>query len=97
MDTLQLVTSLVAEWLSLVPVRPIIQGAAIAIGVLLIVRLNAALVRMDHAAALPRDLRVEVMTLHRQVEQLRARVADTHRHEPRPADPTAALAVYRKV
>ncbi len=97
MDTLQLVASVFGGWLPLVPVRPLVQLVAIAVGIVLIVRLNAALTRIDHVAALPRDLRAEVMTLHKQVEDLRARLAETRRYRTKPADPTAALAIYRNL
>ncbi len=95
MDTLQLVASVFGGWLPLVPVRPLVQLVAIAVGIVLIVRLNAALTRIDHVASLPRDLRAEVMTLHKQVEDLRARLAETRRYRTKPADPIAALAIYR--
>ncbi len=97
MDTLQLVASLFVEWLPSIPVRPLIQVLAIAVGIALIVRLNGALARIDRAAATPQKLRAEVMTLHKQVEDLRARLAETRRYHTTPADPSAALAVYRKL
>ncbi len=97
MDTLLLVTSLIGDWLPLIPVRPLIQLMAIGVGLVLMFRLNGALARIDRAAALPRDLRAEVMTLHKQVEKLRAGIAETRRYRTRPADPAAALAVYRNL
>ena len=97
METLQLVTSLLSEWLLLIPARPLIQVLAISVGIFLIFRLNGALHTIERAVATPRTLQADVIALHKQIEDLGARVAETRRQQSKPPDPTDVFAVYRNL
>ena len=92
MDSLLIVANTLAQ----IPVRPLIQFAAIAVGLMLILRLNLTLRTIEEVAATPRALRAEVMTLNKQVEKLRQEAAQTRRYTAIPVDRSAALSIYRE-
>ena len=95
MDNLLAVATVFANGLAQIPVRPLIQFMAIAVGLVLILRLNLTLQSMERAAAMPRALQTEVLSLSKQVEQLRQEAAQTRRYTTIPFDRAAALSIYR--